>query len=131
MSTVFSKIVSGELPAYKVLEDDRHLAFLDVFPLQRGHVLVIPKREEDYVFDLGDQELADLMVFAKRVANRIKTAFPCAKVGVAIVGLEVAHAHIHLIPINAVSEMNFQQQKLQLSSTELEEIARRIREIEV
>jgi histidine triad (HIT) family protein len=131
MSTLFSKIVAGEIPAHKVLEDEKHLAFLDVFPLRKGHVLVIPKRVEDYIFDLGDEELAELMVFAKKVAHKIKVAFPCAKIGVAVVGLEVPHAHIHLIPINSVADMNFQQSKLSLTEDELESIAEQIRAVQV
>ncbi len=131
MSTIFSKIISGEIPAHIVMEDEKHLAFLDVFPLQKGHVLVIPKVETDNIFDIEDNALGELMIFAKKVANKIKLAFPCPKVGVAVVGLEVAHAHIHLIPIRSVSDMNFQREKLTLSPEELIEIAQRIREIEV
>lgn len=131
MSTIFSKIVQGEIPAYKVLEDDKHLAFLDVFPLQQGHVLVIPKIETDNIFDIADQDLGELMIFAKKVAKKIKVAFPCRKVGVAVVGLEVAHAHIHLIPIDSVSDMNFQREKLKLTKEELEAAAKRIREVQV
>ncbi len=131
MSTIFSKIVSGEIPAYIVFEDEKHLAFLDVFPLRKGHVLVVPKMEEDYIFDIGDSELGELMIFAKKVAHKIKAAFPCTKVGVAVVGLEVAHAHIHLIPINSVSDMNFQQPKLNLTKEELEFIAEQIRQVKV
>jgi histidine triad (HIT) family protein len=129
MSTIFSKILNGEIPAYKVMEDENHLAFLDVFPLQKGHVLVIPKIETDNIFDIEDDKLGELMIFSKKVAQKIKIAFPCRKVGVAVVGLEVAHAHIHLIPINAVSDMNFQREKLQFTKEELEEAAKRIREV--
>lgn len=131
MSSIFSKIVSGEIPSHKVHEDEKHLAFLDVFPLRKGHVLVIPKNEVDYIFDMEDDNLGELMSFAKATAKKIKVACPCTKVGVAVVGLEVAHAHIHLIPINSVSDMNFQQEKLSLTSTELEDIASRIRAIQV
>jgi histidine triad (HIT) family protein len=123
MSTLFSKIVAGEIPSHKVAEDEKHLAFLDLFPLRKGHVLVIPKREEDYIFDLGDKELGDLMAFAKKVAHKIKSSYPCTKVGMSVVGLEVNHAHIHLIPINSISDMDFSQEKLRLSSEELKEIA--------
>jgi histidine triad (HIT) family protein len=123
MSTLFSKIVNKEIPAYIVAEDDNYLAFLDVFPLRKGHTLVIPKREEDNLFDLADDELANMMVFAKKVAKKIQANFPCRKVGVAVVGLEVPHAHIHLIPINQVGDMNFAQEKLSLSKEELAEIA--------
>lgn len=131
MSTIFSKILSGEIPAYKVLEDDKHLAFLDVFPLQKGHVLVIPKEETDYIYDMGDNQLGEMMIFSKKVAKKIKVAFPCPKVGIAVVGLEVAHAHIHLIPIESVGDMNFQKEKLSLTKEELEDIAQRIRSVEV
>jgi histidine triad (HIT) family protein len=131
MSTIFSKIVSGEITSHKIHEDDKHLAFLDVFPLRKGHVLVIPKNEVDYIFDMEDKDLGEMMVFAKTVAKKIKGACPCTKIGVAAVGLEVAHAHIHLIPINSVSDMNFQQEKLSLTSNELEDIASRIRAIQV
>lgn len=131
MSTIFAKIIAGEIPAHVVLEDENHLAFLDVFPLRKGHVLVIPKVETDYIFDIEDEALGELMTFAKKVAKKIKVAFPCRKVGVAVVGLEVPHAHIHLIPMNAVSDLNFQQEKLSLSSDELHEIADRIRSVQV
>ncbi len=131
MSTIFSKIVSGEIPAYKVAENSDFLAFLDVFPLRKGHVLVIPKKEINYIFDIEDDQLGEMMVFAKGVAHKIKSVFPCEKIGVAVVGLEVAHAHIHLIPINSVSDMNFQQEKLTLSKEELSDIARRIEESKV
>ncbi len=131
MSSIFSKILSGEIPAHKVLEDDKHLAFLDVFPLQKGHVLVIPKEEIDYIYDMEDNALGELMTFSKKVAKKIKVAFPCPKVGIAVVGLEVAHAHIHLIPIHSVGDMNFQKEKLSLSKEEFESIASRIREVQV
>ena len=126
MTSIFSKIVAGEIPSYKVLEDEFHLAFLDVFPLKRGHVLVIPKKEVDYIFDLPDEELAALMNFAKKVAEKIKTVFPCPKVGMAVIGLEVPHAHIHLIPLDKVADINFEQPKLQLDSAALAQIAERI-----
>jgi histidine triad (HIT) family protein len=123
VSTIFSKIVKGEIQAFKVLEDEKHLAFLDVFPLKRGHVLVIPKKEEDYIFDMEDTELTELMLFAKSVSKKIKTAFPCKKVGVAVIGLEVPHTHIHLIPLENVSDINFEKPKLKLEAYELAEIA--------
>lgn len=126
MSTIFSKIIAGEIPSYTVAEDDKHLAFLDVFPLRKGHTLVIPKREEDDFFDLTNDELADLMAFAKKVAAKIKANFSCKKVGMSVVGLEVPHAHIHLIPIHNVSDMNFAQPKLELSADEMKEIAARL-----
>lgn len=127
MATIFSKIISGEIPSFKILEDDNYLAFLDVFPLKAGHTLVIPKIETDYIFDMDDENLANMMVFAKRVAKAIKSAIPCAKVGVAVIGLEVAHAHIHLVPITKVSDINFANPKLTLTSNEMEEVASSIR----
>lgn len=123
MSTIFSKIVSGEIPSYKVAEDDDYLAFLDVFPLTAGHVLVIPKKETDYIFDIDDEEYMKMWLFAKKVSHGIKAVFPCLKVGVAVVGLEVAHAHIHLIPLNKVSDMSFEKPKLSLPREEMEKIA--------
>jgi len=128
MSTIFSKIVSGEIPAYKVAESNDYLAFLDISPLTRGHVLVIPKKETDYIFDIDDEEYVGLWVFAKIVAEGIKKVFPCKKIGIAVVGLEVAHAHIHLIPLNQVSDMNFERPKLSLPAEELTKIAEDIRQ---
>lgn len=127
MATIFSKIITGEIPCYKVAENDQFLAFLDIMPLTKGHVLVIPKVEVDYIFDMDDQLLGDFMNFAKSVSHKIKKVFPCKKVGVSVVGLEVPHAHIHLIPINSVSDMNFSKEKIQLSSDELAQIAEQIR----
>ncbi|HEY8399647.1 MAG TPA: HIT family protein [Cytophagaceae bacterium] len=129
MATIFSKIIAGEIPAHKVAENNQFLAFLDIMPLRKGHVLVIPKKETDYLFDMEDEELAAMMVFSKQVAKKIKQVFPCKKIGVSVVGLEVAHAHIHLIPINSVSDMNFSQEKLSLTHDELAEIAQAIREV--
>lgn len=128
MSSIFSKIVNRDIPAYIIAEDDQYMAFLDVFPLRRGHVLVIPKREEDNLFDLSNEEISGLMVFAKKIAKRIERNFACKKVGVAVVGLEVPHAHVHLIPINSISDMDFKQEKLKLSPEELVEIADLLRE---
>ncbi|WKK57695.1 MULTISPECIES: HIT family protein [unclassified Sphingobacterium] len=128
MSTIFSKIVAGEVPAYKVAESNDYLAFLDVNPLTEGHVLVIPKKETDYIFDIEDDDYMGMWVFAKIVAQGIKKAFPCKKVGVAVVGLEVAHAHIHLIPLNHVQDMNFERPKLTLEKDVMESIAENIRE---
>jgi len=127
MATVFSRIVNGEIPAHKVAESNDYLAFLDINPLTLGHVLVIPKRETDYVFDIADNEYMGLWLFAKIVAQGIKRVYPCERVGVAVVGLEVAHAHIHLIPINTVDDMNFSRPKLQLTQDELAESAEAIR----
>jgi histidine triad (HIT) family protein len=127
MSSIFSKIINGEIPSHKVAETESHLAFLDIQPLRKGHVLVIPKKETDNIFDIEDIELGDLMVFAKSVSKKIAKEFPCRKVGVAVVGLEVPHAHIHLIPIDEVADMDFKQAKLSLSNEELAEIADRLR----
>ncbi|QBQ40254.1 HIT family protein [Sphingobacterium psychroaquaticum] len=127
MSTVFSKIVSGEIPSFKVAESNDYLAFLDVSPLTRGHVLVIPKQETDYIFDINDEDYMGMWVFAKIVAQGIKRVFDCRKVGIAVVGLEVAHAHIHLIPINEVSDMNFARPKLSIPAEEMTQIAEDIR----
>jgi histidine triad (HIT) family protein len=120
---LFSKIVKGEIPCHKVAENDQFLAFLDIMPLVKGHVLVIPKREEDYIFDLEDEELAAMMVFAKNVARKMKKVLPCRKIGVTVIGLEVPHAHIHLIPINGIADMDFSRKKLSFSAEELSETA--------
>jgi len=105
--TIFSRIITGEIPCYKIAEDDKFFAFLDINPVNWGHTLVVPKREEDYIFDLGDDELAEMAVFAKRVAKAIKEALPCRKVGVTVLGLEVPHAHIHLVPLKSEGDMDF------------------------
>lgn len=118
MSSIFSKIVSGEIPSYKVCEDEKFLAFLDVNPLVKGHVLVIPKFEVDYIFDLNDELYSGLHLFAKKVAIGMKKAIKCERIGVTVIGLEVPHAHIHLIPINGINDMNFSNPKLKLSSKE-------------
>jgi len=123
MSSVFSRIVAGEIPCYKIAENENFLAFLDVSPLVKGHTLVIPKEEIDYLFDMDDTLLSEMIVFSKKVANAIKISIPCIKVGVSVIGLEVPHAHIHLIPMNSVSEMNFSKSKLSLSSDEMISIA--------
>lgn len=127
MASIFSKIVAGEIPCHKVAETEEFLAFLDIMPLKRGHVLVIPKKETDYIFDIEDAELGAMTVFAKSVAEKIKKVIPCERVGVAVIGLEVPHAHIHLIPINTMDDMNFANPKLQLDQEELAEIAERLR----
>lgn len=126
MASIFTKIVNGEIPAYKVAEDDHYLAFLDIFPLVKGHVLVIPKKEVDYLFDLDNEQYGGLNLFAKRVAEAIKRAVPCIKVGVAVLGLEVPHAHIHLIPINSEKDINFANPKLKLTAEEFTAIAEAI-----
>jgi histidine triad (HIT) family protein len=128
MATIFTKIVNGEIPTYKVAENDQFLAFLDLSPLQYGHTLVIPKLEVDYLFDMEDDLLGGMMIFAKQVAIKIKKAYPCKKIGVTVIGLEVPHAHIHLVPINAMMDMNFSNQKLTLTPNQLHEIAEKIKE---
>ena len=126
MSTVFSKIVAGEIPCYKIAENDNFLAFLDVNPLVAGHTLVIPKIEQDYIFDLDNQVLESLIVFSKEVAVKLKKAIPCKKIGVSVIGLEVPHAHIHLIPINSIQDMNFSKEKASFSPSELEDLQNQI-----
>lgn len=128
METIFTKIVKGDIPAHKVAEDDRFLAFLDVNPLVTGHTLVIPKEQIDYIFDLEEDQLADLHRFSQKVAKALKKAIPCNRIGVAVIGLEVPHAHIHLIPIHSMSDMNFANPKLRLSQEALAETASQIKE---
>lgn len=128
MMTIFSKIINGEIPCYKVAENDDFLAFLDVNPVKAGHTLVIPKKPTDYIFDLEDSELADLHIFAKKVAKALKAVVPCRKVGMAVVGLEVPHAHIHLMPMDAVGDLNFAGERVKLSQEEFSDLAKRIAE---
>lgn len=123
---IFSKIAAGEIPSYKCAEDDRFYAFLDINPLAKGHTLVIPRREVDYIFDMDNQELADFQVFAKRVAKALRQAFPCKKVAQVVLGLEVPHAHIHLIPINSEADVDFHKEKLHLEADEMKAIAEKI-----
>ncbi len=123
MASIFSKIIAGEIPSYRVAEDDKHYAFLDINPLSEGHTLVVPKREVDYIFDLTDEEYADLQLFAKRVAAAIEKTVPCKRIGVAVIGLEVPHAHIHLVPISIEADMDFRRDKLKLSPERMAEIA--------
>ena len=125
--TIFSRIVAGEIPCYKIAEDENHFAFLDINPLQKGHTLVIPKHEVDYIFDLSDEELAGLQVFAKKVATAIRKAIPCVKVGQCVLGLEVPHAHIHLVPMQSEADMRFTNPHLVLTPEEFREIADKIR----
>ena len=127
MATIFSRIVAGEIPCYKVAENDKFFAFLDINPLVKGHTLVIPKQEVDYIFDLNDEDLAAMHMFAKKVALAIGKAFPCKKVGMAVLGLEVPHAHIHLIPMQSEKDMLFSNPKLQLSDAEFKAVAEAIR----
>lgn len=123
MASLFSKIVSGDIPCHKVAENDKFLAFLDLNPLREGHTLVIPKVEIDYIFDLEDALLGEMMIFSKLVSRKIKASFPCNRVGVTVIGLEVPHAHIHLIPINTLNDMNFSKEKMSPSQEELAQTA--------
>ena len=127
MATIFSKIASGEIPSYKIAEDDRFFSFLDINPVAPGHVLVIPKREVDYIFDLEDDELAAMQLFAKRIAKAIGKAMPCRKVGQCVIGLEVPHAHIHLVPMRTEADMDFRKPKLNLPPEEMQRIAQAIK----
>jgi histidine triad (HIT) family protein len=126
MSTIFSKIVTGEIPSHKVAENEQFLAFLDINPLAQGHTLIIPKKEIDYIFDMDDEWFCEFQLFAKQVARAIKKVIPCEKIGVAVIGLEVAHAHIHLVPINSIYDLDFGKPKLKLTSEELSGIAEAI-----
>lgn len=123
MASIFSRIIAGEIPCYKVAEDENNFAFLDINPVAKGHVLCIPKHEVDYLFDLSDEEYTSLMLFVKRVAAAVKKTLPCVKVGEAVLGLEVPHAHVHLVPINKESDMNFFKEKLSLPADEMQQIA--------
>lgn len=127
MASIFSKIVAREIPAHIVAEDSNFLAFLDVAPLAKGHVLVIPKKEVDYIFDLDAELYTGIFLFAQKVAKAIETVIPCRKIGIAVIGLEVPHAHVHLVPINGVGDINFTKQKLQPTANELSEIAAKIK----
>lgn len=128
MASIFSRIVNGEIPSYKVAEDENYYAFLDIAPLQKGHTLVIPKREEDYLFDLQDEELANLMVFAKKVAKAIEKCITCQRIGVAVLGLDVPHAHVHLVPLTTGNDLNFSNPKKQFSPEEMSACAKAIAE---
>lgn len=126
MATIFTRIVKGEIPSYKVAESDKFYAFLDINPLAQGHTLVIPKQETDYIFDIEDKEYQELFLFAKRVAAAIKKAIPCKRVGVAVLGMEVPHAHIHLVPLQSEGDMDFRKAKLSLTPDTFKEIAEKI-----
>lgn len=126
--TIFSKIINGEIPCYKIAEDENFFAFLDINPVNWGHTLVVPKREEDYIFDLSDEELSCMIVFAKRVAQAIKTAIPCKKVGMTVLGLEVAHAHIHLVPMKSEGDMDFHKKITEPDTEKMKQIAAAISE---
>lgn len=121
MASIFTKIINGEIPSYKIAEDDKFYAFLDISPLAEGHTLVVPKQEIDYIFDIEDELLAQMHIFAKKVAKAIQTAIPCEKVGMAVIGLDVRHAHIHLVPLQEVGDLNFAKEKLKLSSDEMKQ----------
>jgi len=126
MATIFTKIINGEIPCYAIAEDENHFAFLDINPLKPGHTLVIPKKETDYIFDLDDSQLAGLIIFSKKVAAAIKNVIPCNRIGVAILGLEVPHAHIHLVPMDSMEDVNFRNPKLKFTSDEFMKIAAEI-----
>lgn len=126
MSSIFSKIISGDIDSYKIAEDDKHIAFLDAMPLVKGHTLVVPKTETDLIFDLDSEEYKDLWAFTQDIAKQIKKAVPCKRVGIAVVGLEVPHAHIHLVPLNSIDDLNFKNVRLQLSPEEYKEIQQSI-----
>jgi len=127
MASIFTRIINREIPGHILLEDDTYIAFLDVMPLVHGHVLVVPKQEVDYIFDLDDKTLSGLYIFAKKVAKAIKKAVPCKRVGIAVIGLEVPHTHVHLVPMNSVGDINFTQPKLRPSQEELSAVAEKIR----
>lgn len=127
MASIFTKIINRELPAYIVAENEKFLAFLDIMPLKKGHVLVIPKQETDYIFDIEDDVLGEMMVFAKSVAVKIRKVIPCKRIGVAVIGLEVPHAHIHLVPIDGIGDINFANPKLQVEKAEMDQISEQIK----
>jgi histidine triad (HIT) family protein len=126
MAGIFSKIISGQIPCYKIAEDDNYFAFLDAYPLKKGHTLVVPKKEVDYIFDLDNETYLGLMNFSKKISEAIKKSIPCNRISVHVIGLEVPHAHVHLIPINTMSDCDFKNEKLKLSKEEFEEIAKKI-----
>ena len=124
--SIFTKIIKGEIPCHKIEENEHFIAFLDIMPLKKGHTLVVPKVQVDYIFDLENQTLGELMIFAKKVAKKIEASIPCERIGVAVIGLEVPHAHVHLIPLEGISDIDFSQPKLNLSQQELKEVASQI-----
>lgn len=126
METIFTKIIKGEIPCYKVAENDQFFAFLDVSPLAKGHTLVVPKIQNDYIFDLEDATLSDMIVFAKKIAKAIETTIPCLRIGVAVIGLEVPHTHIHLVPLNQIGDLDFKKERVHLSKEEMSTIASQI-----
>lgn len=127
MATIFSKIIKGEIPSYKIAENDQFFAFLDIMPVARGHVLVVPKKEIDYIFDLDDPLLREIMVFSKTIARAMEKAIPCKRIGITVIGLEVPHAHVHLIPLNSMEDINFSKPKLKLPEQELSMLAEKIK----
>lgn len=127
MATLFSRIIHGEIPCHKVAENEKFIAFLDIFPLVKGHTLIVPKKETDYIFDLSESELSEILLFSKEVASKIKKVCSCERIGISVIGLEVPHAHVHLVPIRSADDLNFTRPKLQLSQEELAEIADSIR----
>ncbi len=127
MPSIFSRIINGEIPAWKVAESERFLAFLDVNPLAKGHTLIVPKIETDYFFDLSDEEITSIMLFSKKVATALRSTLPCLRIGMSVIGLEVPHAHIHLVPLNSMGDINFSNSRLNLSAEEMEAIAASIR----
>lgn len=126
MATLFTRIINGEIPCYKIAEDDLFIAFLDILPVATGHALVVPKKEIDYIFDLPNEELQALNIFAKEVARKIQAVIPCKKIGVSVIGLEVPHAHMHLIPINNLHDMNFEKERLKFTPEEYTELSQKI-----
>jgi len=127
MASLFTKIINAEIPCHKIAENDKFLAFLDVFPLVHGHVLVVPKKETDYIFDVDDVELSEMIIFSKKIAKALRKAVPCKRIGVSVIGLEVPHAHIHLVPMNTADDVNFTRPKLKPSQEELADMAAKIR----
>ena len=128
MASIFIRIINGEIPCYKVAEDERYFAFLDINPLKAGHTLVVPKQETDYIFDLNDETLSGLILFSKKVAKGIRNAFPCNRIGIAVLGLEIPHAHIHLVPMDSMEDINFKNPKLKFTPEEFRVIAKKISE---
>ena len=126
MATLFTRIINGEIPCYKIAENDLFIAFLDILPVAKGHALVVPKKEIDYIFDLPNEELQALNIFAKEVARKIQAVIPCKKIGISVIGLEVPHAHMHLIPINSIHDMNFEKERLKFTPEEYQDLCRNI-----
>lgn len=127
MASIFTRIINGEIPCHKIDENDKFIAFLDVFPLVKGHTLVVPKKETDYIFDLSQEELSEILIFAQGVAKKLQRAVPCKRIGISVIGLEVPHAHVHLVPMNSADDVNFTRPKLTVSAEEMASIADAIR----